>query len=179
MKESLDREATLRRWAKTVCPEIWDDIDDAWVKFWTPFQSKATLMAFFESIVWPRVKLFESWRSYKWKPLKPLDLSEKISTLEETIGKTEVRFGRSGNKRKRLLGEQVEQKLLKKLELVESVPESFGNWSTLLHFVIVLLLMTRTRGHCHAKRQLEVIIATNPMQQTACSFLIRKSFSFI
>ena len=29
MKESLDREATLRRWAKTVCPEIWDDIDDA------------------------------------------------------------------------------------------------------------------------------------------------------
>lgn len=71
-------------------------------------------MAFFESIVLPRVKLFESWRSYKWKPLKPLDLSEKISTLEETIGKTEVRFGRSGNKRKRLLGEQVEQKLLKK-----------------------------------------------------------------
>ena len=71
-------------------------------------------MAFFESIVLPRVKLFESWRSYKWKHLKPLDLSEKISTLEETIGKTEVRFGRSGNKRKRLLGEQVEQKLLKK-----------------------------------------------------------------
>jgi hypothetical protein len=123
----------LNKFVKAVRPETWDDVDDEWVAYWTPFRDKATAMCFFSTFVLSRVKFFESWHNFQCHKLQPVDYSEVIAqalaNLEQSSGKkVELadRTGKVSKKRKREGTEQfvkrftVEQGRDKKFRLAAS-----------------------------------------------------------
>ena len=55
----------LKQRVREFRPESLDDVDGDWIRCWTPFMNKATITAFFDVFVKPRVQYFESYKNYR------------------------------------------------------------------------------------------------------------------
>ena len=60
-KKELDH---YKKWVTEFRPTGWDQVDEEWIKVWTPFPCKAAAIAFFDVFILPRVHMFRKYNNF-------------------------------------------------------------------------------------------------------------------
>ena len=82
-QELTEKEEFALRWKKTYHPESWDDVDDTWIRMWTPFRNKASA----ETFVVPRLPYFESWHNFSSHQVDKDDFSAIMTEEVEAMNR--------------------------------------------------------------------------------------------